>query len=265
MRAWKHLSNAPTITLIVPALNEEAVIAQVLERIYEHAAGHFRDFELIAVNDGSTDRTGEIMDGIAARHPQVRVLHNKPNIGLGASFQRGLREAHCQYVMLLCGDGGLPARSLPAIFERIGTADLIIPHMSNLRSIKSPARYLISRTYTGLLNLLFGFNLKYYNGLPVYRRSLLNAIRITSAGFGFQGEILVKLLKSGCTYVEVGVEGAEEKGRSFALRPTNILSVSRTLLHLILEILRFRPVPPEVIARSRQRDESHEFVERPLP
>ena len=247
-------ANDSTITLIVPALNEEAVVGTVLEGIHAQAAGRFRDFELVAVDDGSTDATGRIMEDFAARHPKVRVLHNARNIGLGASFQRALAEARFQYVMLLCGDGGLPARSLPAIFERIGAADLVLPYMTNLRRIKSPTRYLLSRTYSNLLNLLFGFRLRYYNGLPVYRRSLLNAIRITSEGFGFQGEIVVKLLKSGCSYVEVGVEGAEETGRSFALRPRNLVSVARTLFHLIAEIVHFKPVPREVIERSRDAE-----------
>lgn len=255
-------SDGATISLIVPALNEEVVIAGVLEDICKEADKYFRDYELIAVNDGSSDATGAIMEQCAARNPRVRVLHNQPNIGLGASFQKGLKQARHQYVMLLCGDGGLPARSLPAIFSLIGSADLIIPHMTNLRQIKSRTRYLISRTYSNLLNLLFGFNLRYYNGLPVYRRSLLDAIRITSSGFGFQAEIVVKLLKSGCTYVEVGVEGAEVKGRSIALRPGNILSVARTLLHLLFEIVRFRPVPPDVIARSRIAEPA-EWVEKP--
>ncbi len=257
--------NASTITLIVPALNEDAVIVPVLEAIYAEAERHFREFELIAIDDGSTDRTGALMEEVAGRLPKVRVIHNNPNIGWGASFQKGLGEARFQYVMLLCGDGGLPAHSLPAIFERIGAADLVIPYMTNLKRIKSTLRYLVSRTYTGLLNVLFGFRLRYYNGLPVYRRSLLNAIEITSAGFGFQGEIVVKLLKSGCTYVEVGVEGAEEKGRSLAFRPRNVVSVAKTLL----DLLRFRPVPPEVIAGSRHVSEGapevREIVERPLP
>lgn len=260
----KMLSSAPTITLIVPALNEDIVIVSVLEGIYAEAQKHFCDFELIAVNDGSTDRTGALMDELAGRLAKMSVLHNAPNIGWGASFQKALKQARFQYVMLLCGDGGLPSGSLPAIFERIGSADLVIPYMTNLGRIKSLPRYLVSRTYTGLLNVLFGFRLRYYNGLPVYRRSLLNAIEITSSGFGFQGEIVVKLLRSGCTYAEVGVEGAEEKGRSLAFRPRNVLSVARTLLHL----LRFRPMPPEVIAVSRDSDRDRSIpgtlVERPL-
>ena len=247
--------NHRTLSLIIPALNEEAVVGGVLKSVYAEAERFFGDFELIAINDGSTDLTGQVMDEFATQHAKARVIHNEPNIGLGASFKRGLQQARFQYVMLLCGDGGLPARSLPAIFERVGSADLVIPYMTNLRRIKTLARYVISRTYTKLLNFLFGFRLHYYNGLPVYRRSLLRAIDITSAGFGFQGEILVKLLKSGCTYVEVGVDGAEETRRSVALRPKNILSVARTLFHLVWEIARFRPVPADVVERSRLTEE----------
>jgi dolichol-phosphate mannosyltransferase len=240
-----------TISLIVPALNEAAVVGGVLEEIHRETANCFANFEIIAVDDCSSDATGRIMEEFAARKPNVRVLRNPRNLGLGGSFRRALKEARFQYVMLLCGDGGLPGRSLPAIFACIGTADLVLPYMVNLRRIKSPSRYFVSRTYQNLLNVVFGFKIRYYNGLPVYRRTLLNAINVKSNGFGFQAEIVVKLLKSGCTYVEVGVEGAEQKGKSFAFRPRNIVSVTRTLLRLIAEIARFKPVPPEVVVRSR--------------
>src|SRR4051812_46432882 len=106
-------SRGKTISLIVPALNEEGVVGKVVESILKQTSEHFSDYEVILVDDGSTDRTGSIMDRFAERNPRVRVLHNERNIGLGASFRRGLRSARLQYVMLLCGDGGLPAHSLP--------------------------------------------------------------------------------------------------------------------------------------------------------
>lgn len=138
--------------------------------------------------------------------------------------------------MLLCGDGGLPASNLPAIIDKIGTADIIIPYMTNLREIKTPFRYFLSRLYTFILNRLAGLELNYFNGLPVNRRVLLEGIELTSSGFGFQAEMLVKLIKAGHTYVEVGVLGAEKTNRSVALRLTNWLSVIRTVLHLFSQI-----------------------------
>jgi dolichol-phosphate mannosyltransferase len=240
-----------SLTLIIPALNEAAVVRGVVEQILAEVDGTIRDYELILVNDGSTDSTGEVMEQLARERQKIRVLHNPGNIGLGASYTRGVKEARCQYVMLLCGDGGFPASSLPAVFEKIGHADIVVPYMSNLRQLKTPMRYLLSRGYTSLLNLLFGFKLRYYNGLPVHRADLLRRISITSSGFGFQGEVLVKLLKSGCSHVQVGVLGAEHTRRSVALRPRNLISVARTLVHLLKEIVHFKPIPRDEIERGR--------------
>jgi hypothetical protein len=131
--------------------------------------------------------------------------------------------------MMLCGDGGIPASSLPAIVSKIGTADIVIPYVTNLREIKTLPRYLLSRSYTRLLNLLSGQRLNYYNGLPVHRRSLLKPSVMTSSGFGIQGEILVKLLKSGHSFAEVGVPGGETTNKSSIFRPRNVVSVSRTV------------------------------------
>jgi dolichol-phosphate mannosyltransferase len=240
-----------SLTLIIPALNEEAVVRGVVEQVLAEVEGKVREYEVILIDDGSTDLTGEVMEQIARDRKGVRVLHNPGNIGLGASYRRGVKEARCQYVMLLCGDGGFPASSLPAVFEKIGQADIVVPYMSNLRELKTPARYLLSRAYTSLLNFLFGFKLHYYNGLPVHRVDLLRRISITSTGFGFQGEVLVKLLKSGCSHVQVAVLGAEHTRRSVALRPTNLISVARTLIHLLKEIVRFKPIPIQEIKNGR--------------
>jgi glycosyltransferase involved in cell wall biosynthesis len=231
-----------SVSFIVPALNEEVVVENVIRSIWATANELLATYELILIDDGSTDRTGEIMDRLAGELAHVRVLHNSPNIGLGASYQRGVKEARLDHVMMMCGDGGVPASSLPPILAKVGSADIVVPYMLNLRVIKTPLRYAISRTYTTLLNLLSGQRLHYYNGLPVHRRALLRSISITSSGFGFQGEILVKLIKSGCTFVEVGVLGAEATNKSSVFRLKNLGSVSKTLFKLVRELVGFRAI-----------------------
>ena len=226
---------------------------EVVRAVWETVSHHLETFEIILIDDGSSDHTGQIMDRLALQLPRVRVIHNATNLGLGAAYRRGVREARLDHVMMLCGDGGLPAVSLPPIIEKIGTADIVVPYMTNLSQIKTPMRYLISRTYTNLLNLLCGHRIHYYNGLPVHRRALLDQITITSTGFGFQGEILVKLLKSGCSYVQVGVLGAETTNKTSIFRVRNVFSVTATLLKLVLELVRFKRlevVPVPGLARS---------------
>lgn len=228
-----------SVSFIVPALNEEEVVERVAREIVGVCRTYLSDFEVILVDDGSTDHTGAIMDRLAQEVTEIAVLHNQLNRGFGGAFKRGLAQARKEYVMALCGDGGFPAESLPPVFEKLGTADIIVPHMSNLRSIKTLRRYILSRGYTNLMNLLFNLRLNYYNGQSLYRVDQLRPLDIRSDGFGFQGEILVKLIKGGATFVQVGVLGAENTHRSSALRLRNIVSVMKTFINLIVEVNRY--------------------------
>src|ERR1700681_2195353 len=228
-----------SISIVIPALNEETVVEGVVRDISKQVAASFTDYEIILINDGSTDRTGEIMDNLAEELPNVRAVHNRHNLGLGASYQRGLAEARCTFLMMLCGDGGMPASSLPPIFAAVGSADIVVPFITNLKQIKSPVRYFTSRTYTHLLNILFGQKIKYYNGLPVHRVDLLRQLRINSSGFAFQGEILTKLLRSGCSMTEVGVLGAEMTRISNAVRLKGLINIAKVLALLVWEVRRF--------------------------
>jgi dolichol-phosphate mannosyltransferase len=230
---------ARSISIVIPALNEQTVVEGVVRDISKQVATTFTDYEIILIDDGSTDKTGAIMDRLATELPNVRVIHNPHNIGLGSSYQRGLAEARCEYLMMLCGDGGMPAVSLPQIFAAVGSADIIVPFITNLKQIKSPLRYFTSRTYTNLLNILFGQKIKYYNGLPVHRVDLLRQLRINSSGFGFQGEILTKLLRSGCSMTEVGVPGAEMTKNSSAVSLKGLINIAKVLTLLVWEVRRF--------------------------
>jgi dolichol-phosphate mannosyltransferase len=230
---------AKSISVVIPALNEETVVEGVVRDISKQVAASFTDYEIILIDDGSTDKTGDIMDRLASELPNVRAIRNSHNIGLGSSYQRGLAEARCDYLMMLCGDGGMPAASLPPIFAAVGSADIIVPFITNLKQIKSRVRYFTSRTYTNLLNILFGQKIKYYNGLPVHRVDLLRQLRINSSGFGFQGEILTKLLRSGCSMTEVGVPGAEMTKNSSAVSLKGMINIAKVLTLLVWEVRRF--------------------------
>jgi dolichol-phosphate mannosyltransferase len=237
--AANRVLRAQSISIVIPALNEEAVVEGVVRDISKQVAASFTDYEIILIDDGSTDKTGDIMERLATELPNVRAIHNPRNIGLGSSYQRGLAEARCDYLMMLCGDGGMPAVSLPPIFAAVGSADIVVPFITNLKQIKSPVRYFTSRTYTNLLNLLFGQKIKYYNGLPVHRVDLLRQLRINSTGFAFQGEILTKLLRSGCSMTEVGVLGAEMTKNSTAVRFKSLMNIAKVLTLLVWEVRRF--------------------------
>jgi dolichol-phosphate mannosyltransferase len=254
----KTRKSSHSVSFVIPALNEESVLESVVRDIWATVDGLLDTYELILIDDGSTDRTGQIMDALASELRHVRVVHNQTNIGLGASYQRGVSESTLDYVMLLCGDGGLPASSLPPIIEKIGVADMVVPYMVNLRQVRTPVRFVISKAYTTLLNLLFGHRVRYYNGLAVHRRALLNQINVTSTGFGFQAEIILKLLKSGYSITEVGVHAAEHSERSRAFRLKNVFDVAKTVLYLTARLR-----GSESAQKPRKNSESARIPNRP--
>ncbi|MDX2098551.1 MAG: glycosyltransferase family 2 protein [Leptolyngbyaceae cyanobacterium bins.59] len=233
----KNLSQ-PTISIIIPALNEEANVQKTVMEVLDVLPDYFSDYELLLINDGSTDQTGAVMEHLAKDYGHIRVFHSAKNLGLGASYKRGVAEARFEYIMIVFSDGGLPPANLVTMFEQIGKADIVVGYVPNLKQIKSLTRYLISRSYTVMLNFLFGLNIKYYNGSAIYRREAFADIDITSERFGFQGEILVKLLKLGYSYVQAPVPGAV--GKTDAVRVKNFVNVGKTLLGLLLQVYQLK-------------------------
>lgn len=220
------------VTFIVTALNEEVYIEATLQEIYQGVSGLFTEFEIICVNDGSTDKTGAIMDDMAAKDSRVQVIHNPTNLNLGGAFKRGLREARLEYVMWLPGDNAAPAATIRTILEKVGKAEIVIPYLLDVAN-RSFVRKVISRSYTMLLNFLFGLNLRYYNGIVVHRRDLIQNVEITTTSFACFAEALIKLLRNGATFEEVGFYSTQRHvARTSAFRFKNVVNVIKTILRL---------------------------------
>jgi dolichol-phosphate mannosyltransferase len=225
-----------SVSIIIPALNEEEILPRVFFDTLALAKSKFTDFEIILINDGSIDSTLQVMNSCRQNDPRISVIDNAKNLGFGASYRLGVSQAKGDYIILLCGDGGLPITSLEKLIPYIGSVDIVIPWMKNLKIIKSNGRYLLSRTYTRLLNLFFNLDLHYYNGLSIHKASLIKGLIYSDSGFGFQAEILIKLIRSGATYVQVGVEGAEEAQQSDALNIKNWFRIFSTISALLASI-----------------------------
>lgn len=119
------------------------------------------------------------------------------------------------------------------IFSQIGKAELIIPYTDS--AIRTPFRRFLSKAFTGIVNLISGYNLHYYNGLPLTRRYYVMRWHSNSHGFGFQADLIARLLDRGLSYLEIPVVGQERAaGSSAALTFKNFGSVSHSLLTLLI-------------------------------
>lgn len=241
----KHPDLKPTLSVIIPALDEEANIAAAVQGVLLAVGDRFADYELLLFDDGSRDQTGAIMDKLAAGNPRLRVTHNAAPRNMGGVYKQGVALARFDYVTIAPGDNEIPASALIPVYEAIGKADMVVPYPANMRS-RPLLRRAVSRVYTSLINLLFGYRLPYYNGTTVCPASAVRLIEIRTNSFAYQSEVLVKLLRLGATFVTVGVNiQPRPGGSSKAFRWRNVVTVLTGVVYMFGEVHfgRFRKEP----------------------
>jgi glycosyltransferase involved in cell wall biosynthesis len=214
-----------SVSFIVPALNEAARIADTVSAIIQ-AADNVETYEIILIDDGSTDQTVEIMLQLQQQYQVVRTVIHDTNKGMGAAYKSGLESADMNYVMLIPGDNQFEPESIRPVLATIGMKDIVIPYHINADEVRPFFRRLISDSYTALANYVSGFSIPYYNGTVVHRTDLVRSIQIKTDSFAYQLEALVKLLQQGKSFETVGIILKErDSGKSSALRWRNIQQV----------------------------------------
>ena len=223
-----------TVSFIVLALNEEAFIETTVRMVIEAVkASRVEHYEIVMIDDGSTDRTGAIMDSLALRLHNIMVLHNRVNQGLGAAFIRGVGVATYEYVMIIAGDNIMPRKSITKIVNELGLTDMVLPYMTDDKYRETIRRY-GSSGFTRLINLMSGHNIRYYNGMVV-RRVLFAGEQIQSTGYSLMAECVIKFLAKGATYSEIGVPHEYPlllRSNSKALRINNLMNLAGSLIRL---------------------------------
>ena len=184
------------------------------------------------IDDGSTDGTGAIADDLAGRDARIRVVHHDRPRNLGYAYKAGVALARFEYVIMFPGDDEGSDEQLDAVLSRAGTADVVVNYISN-PEVRPWSRRVVSRAFVALVNTLLGLRLRYYNGTVLHRTALVRAIEIRTDSFAYQAEALVKLLRAGHSYVEVGTPiSARVAGRTKAFKLKNAIEVGRTVLRL---------------------------------
>ena len=227
----------PSLSVIVPALNEEPNLGSVIDNIKYAVEGNIGDYEILIFNDGSTDNTAKIADKIAQKDKHVKVIHNKKNRGIGYCFRKGVKLVDKEYVIFIPGDNELHKGSIKKLLGliKMSNEDIIIPYVVN-KELRPIHRRLISELFTSTLNTLFNLRLKYYLGENIYKTNMIKKINMTTNSFAYQAEILVKLLKSGHSYTEIETKMQKRTGKSKMFKIKNIVGVIKTVFTLVLEI-----------------------------
>ncbi|MDD5560562.1 MAG: glycosyltransferase family 2 protein [Candidatus Omnitrophica bacterium] len=221
------------ITAIIPALNEEDNIALAVK----NALGAFEESgingEVIVINDGSRDKTGERVISLMREDKRIRLIsHDKPQ-GVGASFWGGVDNARGGVVVFFPGDNEVDPWEILRYFKLLEHVDIVIPFVFN-KQVRSLFRNALSFVYRFIINTTFLVNFNYTNGTILYRKSILKELEFRSKGFFFQTDILVRAVKKGYLFAEVPYRlGIRKEGISKAVSFPSLVKVMWGYLYLV--------------------------------
>ncbi|MEK7657224.1 MAG: glycosyltransferase family 2 protein [Elusimicrobiota bacterium] len=196
------------LTILLPCFNESLCLPRLEEELFA-ALDKIGEHEVLAVDDGSIDGTGELLQGMASRRPSLRVLIHSRNGGIGACIKTGLTEAHGEWLIPLDADLTFHPRHIASLLaaQRESGADCVCgsPFLGGMADVPWPRR-LPSLAMNALYRALFDAGLTSYTPMfRLYRVSALKSIPIRSDGFEVSAEILVLLRKAGFKAVDVPV------------------------------------------------------------
>jgi len=253
------MADATSLTVVVPALNEEKNLRSAVERLTNVLRTKVSDWEILIVNDGSLDRTGAIADSLAQHEPRISVVHHPRRQGLGACWKDGVRRATKDAIVWFPGDGENDPDELVKYLFLLDHVDLVVPYITN-RGVRPWHRRFLSKCFLWVINLSFGTMLSYLTGNVLYRREVFDVITPEANGFFTLVECPIKAVHAGFTYAQVPERlGQRMHGRSTILTLRSIATIVREYLRLLAAIYvgdRRRPVPAggEAVRKERTTD-----------
>lgn len=245
--------NFASLTVVFPMWNEQELIHSTISAAREIADalmvdGEIGTYEIVIVDDASTDATPQIADELAAADDRIRVVHHTVNRKLGGSLRTGFAEARS--ALVLYTDADLPfdmAEVAKAVrLLRIYDADVVSAYRLD-RTAEGPRRFAYSLLYNWLVRYALGLRLRDVNfAFKLLRREVLEHVELRSEGSFIDVELLARANRLGYHTIQFGVDYfPRHRGVSTLSSPGVIFTILREMGSLARELRSIRPLPAE--------------------
>lgn len=220
----------PRITLFFPVYRDERTVETVTRKAITVLSDVASEYEIIIIDDGSPDRSGEIAEELAAQNESIRVIRHGRNRGYGAAIKTGFANSRYEWICLTDGDDEYDVFDLYKLIRLRDFYDLII----TFRYVKSYSgfRQFTSWTYNKVLKALFKTPYRDIStGLRLVRKSLVDELNLTSNSPFIGAELAIKTMLKGFRVGEVGIQTfPREFGKGASVTPANILATIRDMV-----------------------------------
>ena len=236
----------PTISLVIPMFNEEANIQHAIEYATDALSQHASEYEIVIVDDASTDQSPELVRRATTGNPRVRLIQHDFNQKLGASLKSGFAAARHELVLYM--DADLPfdpdvlGRAIRAM--NVTRADVISGYRFD-RTTEGLKRTIYSIVYNWMIRVLFGISVRDVNfSFKLMKREVIDAVGLRSEGSLIDAELIVKARNRGFVIQQIGLDYFPRTlGTSHLSSPTVILKMLRELIALFPDMRRRVPRP----------------------
>ena len=229
------------ISIILPALNEEQNIEGLSKEIMEYFEQRNIPYELIIVDDGSTDNTGHIADTLAQKYPTVVTIHHNHNKGYGKSLRDGFEAGRQDYLFFTDADRQFRIKSFDSflpLFEE-GRVDMIIGFRIDRKDNR--LRKFLAWCYNRIVRTLFSLPYRDIDcAFKLFKKDVFRSLELTSDDFLFNAELLAKAQVKKYAIVQLGVEHHPRSGGTSTVSYDFIYLTLQRLYALYREVRRFR-------------------------
>lgn len=225
------------VSIVIPAYNEAAAIGPTIEAIHQMMVQTGLDGEIIIVDDGSKDGTGDA----AAASPHVRLFRHPQNKGYGAALKTGIRQAQHDVVLITDADGTYPIDMIPHLVQQMEQYDMVVGARTGenvqVPLVRRPAKYALTR----LANYLSGVEIPDLNsGMRAFKRDIVvGYFRLLPSGFSFTTSITLALLTNDYNVLYVPIDYFKRTGQS-KIRP--IRDTINFFSLVVRVVLSYRPL-----------------------
>jgi glycosyltransferase involved in cell wall biosynthesis len=224
------------LSVVLPAHNEEATVAEVVQEVHLTLAGWGTQSEIILVDDGSTDRTGEIAHALTIRIPSLRVVQHAPCRGYGGALKAGFATARGEWIVFYPADAQFVFREVDMLLARAGEADIVTGYRAARRD--GALRRINALGWNLLVRALFGYLCRDIDcGFKLFWRGILDEVQLASDGAMIDTELLAGAVARRYKIAEVPVTHRPRvSGKATGARVEVIVRAFRDLVRFRLRL-----------------------------